>query len=241
MSNNIGRTEVAADQNQKEVTINDSDGRIDAALTEVRIDDYVSGNITLTASQFQQAVTFETLNLTVARDLTVTATKKLFVVDNTAGTAALTVKIGTGSVAVPTTETRLCYTDGTANGIIEVGAAGAGGANPYDVGMFLPGVPTNSQLLLQYVFVRAVDFPDEFVGSKGLVGTNPTAAATIDVKKNGTSIGTISITTGGVVTFVTAGAGVENFVAGDKLELIAQASADATLADISITFNGTRI
>lgn len=114
-----------------------------------------------------------------------------------------------------------------------------GGNLPFDIGVFFPGVPLDSELLLQYVFSRSVDFVDDFVGSEGSVGTNPTSAATIDVQKNASSIGTISITTGGVVTFVTAG-GATSFVTGDTLELVNQGTADATMADISITLKGTR-
>jgi len=271
MSNNIGRIEVAEGQNQKEVTINDSDGRIDAAITDFLDSDYTSGNITLTTNEFQQAVRFNTTNLTVARSLTIPSVKKNFIVDNTDGTNILTITKGSTTIALPAGKVGAFYTDSTTNHVVQVGGGGvsnwlaltdtassfSGEANknvavnsgetaleftipPYDVGVFLPGIPTNNQLLLQYVFVRTIEFPDEFAGAEGLVGTNPTAAATIDIKKNGTSIGTISITTGGVVSFVTAGGSVETFIAGDKLELIAQASADVSLSDISITLSGSR-
>jgi len=124
MSNNIGRTEVTAGQNQKEVTINDSDGRIDAAVTEILISDYTAGNIVLTASQFEQAVLFRSSNLTVARSLTVVAVKKFFIVDNTAGTATLTVTLGSTTIGVSATEVSNFYTDGTTNGLTSVADAG---------------------------------------------------------------------------------------------------------------------
>lgn len=111
----------------------------------------------------------------------------------------------------------------------------------YSVGTFLPGVPTDSQLLMQFVFDTDVDFEDELEGAVGIVGTNPAAPATIDVLKNASSIGTISISTGGDVTFVTAGAGTESFVIGDILTLVNQGTADGTLANVSITLKGLRI
>ena len=59
MSNNLSLAQVAAAQNQKEVTINDQAGQLDAALTEdlvVLVDD---GNaVTLTAEQFRRAFFF---------------------------------------------------------------------------------------------------------------------------------------------------------------------------------------
>lgn len=113
------------------------------------------------------------------------------------------------------------------------------GAQPYDIGAFFPGVYTDSQLLLQFVFDRTVDFDDDFAGSTGIVGVDPTIAATMDLQKNDISIGTVSITTGGVVTFVTSG-GTTQFVSGDWLSVIAQGTADATLADASLSFKGLR-
>lgn len=114
-------------------------------------------------------------------------------------------------------------------------------SNLFIAGMFFPGKHTDNLLLMRYVFDRAVDFPNNFVGSKGSVVTDPTAGASIDIQRNGASIGTINISTSGVVTFLTAGAGVESFIIGDTLEMVAQTPADATLADTSITLNGTRI
>lgn len=238
MSNNIGRTEVAAAQNQKEVTINDADGRIDAAVTESLDSDYTSGNVALTDSEFQQNVRFNTTNLTVARTLTVAGFKKFFIVDNTDGTAILSVVRGSTSIDIPAARLATFYTDGTTNQLVQV--ADIGGGSPYDLGAFIPGTTTDAQLLLQFVFDRNVEFLDELAGSTGAVGTNPTSAASVSVRKNGSGIGTVNIATDGVVTFTTSGGGVETFTSGDTLTLVNQATADATLADISITLNGTR-
>jgi hypothetical protein len=45
---------------------------------------------------------------------------------------------------------------------------------------------------------------------------------------------------GGTGTFATAGGGAETFAAGDRLSIINEDPADATLADLSITFLGKR-
>ncbi len=180
MSNNIGRTEVAAGQNQKEVTINDSDGRIDAALTESLTSDYTSADITLTDSQFEQAVMFITSNLSVARALNVPQIKKLFVVDNTAGTATVTVTRGTGTIAILTTEKRLCYTDGTTNGLTEVaGAPSAGGTT-------------------------LVDWKDSVVAATTVNGTLATAY------ENGDAIDGVTLATGDRILLKDQTAGAEN-------------------------------
>ncbi len=122
MSNNIGRTLVAAGQNQKEATINDSDSRIDAAITETLDSDYTSGNIVLTSSEFQQAVHFNTTNLTVARSLTIPDVKKQFIVDNTGGTAILSVVHGSTSIDLAVGDNDEFYTDGTTNSLIRLGS-----------------------------------------------------------------------------------------------------------------------
>ena len=65
------------------------------------------------------------------------------------------------------------------------------------------------------------------------------AAAVLTIKKNVTSIGTINISTGGVVTFTFSAA--VSFAAGDKLSVVTPSPQDTTLADVSITFMGSRV
>ena len=126
MSNNTGRTEVSAGQNQKEVTINNSDGILDAALTESLDVDFTSGNVTLTTAQFQQNMRFNATNLSTARNLTIAGEKKLFVVDNTDGTDTLSVVRGSTSIALSAGSNGIFYTDGTTNHLIQVSGSGGG-------------------------------------------------------------------------------------------------------------------
>jgi len=113
-------------------------------------------------------------------------------------------------------------------------------AAPYDVAGGLPGMPGAGATVLIFTAVRAVAFPGNFSGSSGSVGTNPTSTAAYDVKKNGSSIGTISISTGGAFTFTTTSGTAKSLAAGDRLTVIAPGSQDATLADVSFTLAGTR-
>jgi hypothetical protein len=70
-------------------------------------------------------------------------------------------------------------------------------------------------------------------------GTPPTAQADLDVQKNGASIGTITFAaSANTATFAFASEAA--FTAGDRLTVLAPGSQDASLADISITFKGTR-
>ena len=114
-----------------------------------------------------------------------------------------------------------------------------GSTVPYDVGLSITDQPDDGVEVLKIVAVRAIDFADEFAGSRGHVGTNPTATAAFDVKKNGSTVGSVSISTSGVFTFTTTAAGV-SLAAGDRLSVHAPSPQDATLANVGIMFHGTR-
>lgn len=112
----------------------------------------------------------------------------------------------------------------------------------YDLGFFIAGTMTDDEIVGQYTFTRAAEYLEDFAGAEGDIGTNPTAILAIDIKKNGTSIGDISVSTSGVFTFNSDAAGVPiSFAIGDKLEFVNQATTDITAADLSFTFKGIRI
>lgn len=102
------------------------------------------------------------------------------------------------------------------------------------------GAPTSSQVVLRRVFGLPVVFADEFAGSYASAGTAATASTTFTVKKNGSSVGTIVFAAAGTTgTWSTTGTTV-SFAAGDLLEIVAPASADATLAAVAFTVVGVR-
>jgi hypothetical protein len=125
MSNNLLRTELTANQNQKTVSINNSDGIIDAKITEFTTLDFTSGNVTLTDTQHTQNCLFRSSNLSTARNLTVAARKAFFFVDNAAGTDTLTVVRGATTVAVAAGENGIFYTDGTTDGLLQLSGGGS--------------------------------------------------------------------------------------------------------------------
>lgn len=130
----------------------------------------------------------------------------------------------------------------TENGVsVSAGGSGGGvGSDAYDVAYyFLGGPPTSSQEVFRHIFDRNVDFPPDWTGSHGSVGVNPTASYVETVQKNGLTVGTITTNTSGVSTFASSGGVPINFVDGDILTVIAPASADVTVANISRTFAGT--
>jgi hypothetical protein len=112
---------------------------------------------------------------------------------------------------------------------------------PHTVGAYSFGTPGASDVILRYNFVETVEYQDNFLASIGSIATNPTSSFVIDVNKNGSPIGTITISTGGVFTFATTGATAERFDYEDILELVAPATPDATAAGISITLLAKRL
>jgi hypothetical protein len=116
----------------------------------------------------------------------------------------------------------------------------------YQFGFFATTAPTASEVLCLHMAPVAFTFPANFANSCGSVGTAPTAAYTITVSRQVggagafTTIGTISISTGGVVTFASSGGTAVAIAALDVLKFTGQVAPDATLANAVITMVGLR-
>lgn len=104
----------------------------------------------------------------------------------------------------------------------------------YDATFYFPGVPANDELLTRIVLPRACYIPDTATDSQASAGTAATGALTVNINKNGSSVGTIAWSASGTVGTFTV-SGDQTFAAGDVLDVQNAAAADATLADISIT------
>ena len=125
----------------------------------------------------------------------------------------------------PTNQQALMYVSG--------GSAWENVNLPYDIGAFWGGKPANSEKLFRFIAVRSFKLPAGLTGSEFAIGTNPAATITFTILKNGSSQGTFSFSTGGTPS-VTFSAPV-TWSVGDILEVDAQAVADTTGADISMT------
>jgi hypothetical protein len=278
MSNNLALSQVAAAQNQKEVTINDQAGQLDAALTAklALAIDSTNARI-LSNTELRRHFFFEldpdggdppddAITLTVPSGIS----RGPFAVINDTGFAVMVEIAGQAlmSPIIADGEAALLTSDG-----INVRVAGSGAAmiaalgditdvvlaapapghmlrrngsnqwvneeTPYDLSMFLPGVYSAGALMAQIVFDRAVSFPVDFASSAGYSGVTATAGTVLDVQKNGVNIGTITFDNlGNTATFSLAGGA--SFVVGDRISILNENPADATLADLSITLRGAR-
>lgn len=110
----------------------------------------------------------------------------------------------------------------------------------YDLATFVDGSPSDSQAVLRFVAPRRILFQDDFEGSQLDADTAANAESVFTVSVDGSSVGTITVAASGTTgTFATTGGEVQ-VEPGEVVEITAPSSADATLADVSITLNGAR-
>lgn len=108
------------------------------------------------------------------------------------------------------------------------------------INVHVDGTLTVSVDLLRIIATDPFLLPDDLDGSFGNVDTDPSGAVVVDVQRNGSSIGSISIATTGLFTFSTTGSVVEVFNPGDMLQLIAPADW-LTATDLTITLRALLI
>ena len=106
------------------------------------------------------------------------------------------------------------------------------------VAFFFPGKPLNSQVMYSWMCPDDMIFPSNFAGASGHILTNPTATTTLTLAVDGTTIGTISISTSGVYTFSTTSGAQQSCAAGQRLTVTNQSTTDATAAEFAFTLVG---
>lgn len=114
-----------------------------------------------------------------------------------------------------------------------------GTTNPYDMLMYSPGSPSGAAIMARVILPRAVTFPASLTGSYASATVAATAATTLTIARNGSAIGTVNFAAGATVGTFTFASAVTTAV-GDVITLTNQGTADATLANISVTLTGTR-
>lgn len=117
---NLGVSYITAAQDQKEVTANAAFDRLDKALTETFDADVTSGNVTLTSTQYREALLIRAINATTAgRTVTLPQVERIMLAQNVAAnTQSVGFVRGTATVSLAPGETALLRTDGTLNGLV---------------------------------------------------------------------------------------------------------------------------
>ena len=129
----------------------------------------------------------------------------------------------------------------TVDGIIAPSTAAAAGSLYADVLFFYAGgPPATSELIYTERFTRAVNFTANWTGSFGRSPvTNAAATFIVTIKKNNSTVGTASCSTGGTWTFATSGGAAVAFAAGDVIDFAGPAVADTNLANFALSLAGT--
>lgn len=248
----LGLDDLASGQSQPEVPINRTSRRLEASIAGTKtIEVSANTDVTIPTSGEPAPWRYSTIRIhdggsvltgpvdVIFPDLAALdfdATPRFELINDTAVTLTI-VAGGTGAVAVGAGESALVRYDG--ENIVPVAASSTPGSGTADLGFYFPGgPPTSSQLLYKYVTPRAFTIPDDFAGARGHVGTNPTGSFVMTVSVAGSSVGTITVSTGGAFTFATTGGSVA-VSAGERIEIAAPSGTDATVADIAVTMQVT--
>jgi len=122
----------------------------------------------------------------------------------------------------------------------------AGGSGLRLIAFFFTSAPTASEVLALYIAADAFAIPANMGGTKVAVGSNPGATFAIDVQRalaatptSFSTIATISISIGGVVTLTTTSGGSKAIAPGDVLKFVAPSSADGSIANVAVNVKGT--
>ena len=183
---------------------------------------------------------FAAVGVTAGREMVLPALKRLLVVDNSAGAATLVVRQGTATVTVPAGARQLLHTTGATDELVAVSpAAQAGGAAPFDIALYFPGQPEAAERLLKLEVARGFTLPADLAGSRGHADTAVTVSAELAILKNGVAVGSITFAAGSQDAAFALTGGLA-LVPGDRLELVAPATQDATVAGLAFTLIGTR-
>jgi hypothetical protein len=112
--------------------------------------------------------------------------------------------------------------------------------NNYDIALFVPAGAGASQEILRVVAARDIFYPEDFAGSRLDAESAATAETVFDILVDGVSVGDITVAISGTTGTFTTDSGELTVSAGEVLSIVAPATPDDTLADISITLFGSR-
>jgi hypothetical protein len=109
-----------------------------------------------------------------------------------------------------------------------------------ELSVFAAGVLDNSEVIFSHIVTRDLKLSSGLAGSRAKSIGAATASTVLNIKKNGTNVGTITFAASGSTgTFAMATA--TSFTGGDILTIVGPATADATLASVSISLLGDLI
>lgn len=245
----LGITEVAENQNSKHITINDAFGFLESASNSRIAVDMNNDDLTMTESMFTSSLIFFLTNASGPHNLVVPSTvngmaSDRFVVFQNTTAQDITIEAGsaaTNTISIAPSSVSFIHVGGSTITVLFSQNAVVSAGDEVAMALFISDQPGVGAEVLRHVLPRSVVFAGNFASSRGSVGINPTGSAIWGIARNGSSVGTITISTGGVFTYASTGGLAQTFLAGDILTITAPSPQDATLADIGITLFGTKI
>ena len=105
-----------------------------------------------------------------------------------------------------------------------------------NLAMFVEGYPGDSEVVLQYVCPETMVFPAGLVNSQAYHATAPTTEQVYTLEKNGSSIGTVTFDASSPAGIAFSFGIAVTFSPGDVFTLVAPASPDPHMTNISFTF-----
>ena len=215
---NLAIAHIQASQDQKEVTANAGFDALDLAMTAtLAVDCSAGGTVSVSAADLRRNVRLVLGGAPGAGfTLELADVKRLLAVRNATDTdAILTNTAGGETVDLPAGAELMIHSG--PDGVAGVGAAGGG---VYDFGMVAFAAPPPGAVIGKVVIPRAIVIPADFTGARGDVDTPPVADWSIDVTRNGLSIGTITASTTGAFTFATIANSAVPIAPGDVLRFV---------------------
>lgn len=232
---NLGITHLVSQQFQPDVVVNAALDTLDAAFTGLLLKTITAADVTIDDDEFIQHY-YHRLSgvLTADHNYIVPAIQRPFTVEHGGSAHDVTVKTagGSGIAIVPGGVQRL-YCDGT--DVVPDGPATSATGSPFILGGFHEGRPGANGLVLATDILIPLLLPTSLTGSRAKARTATTATKVFDIRQNGVSIGSYTISAGQNLATFTFASPI-TLAVNDDFMVVAPASQDATLADLTTTF-----
>lgn len=139
----------------------------------------------------------------------------------------------------------LLMEDAPADGLPYERVAGGWSVAPVRTSHFAAGLLSASQVVGMFSPSEKMQFPVAFAGSVAVAEVAPTSTSVVfDIKKNGTTVGTITFAVGsrkGTFAAVATTTLDPAVTVPDQLKIVAPATPNAAFAGVSITLKGVRV
>lgn len=236
-------------QIQADPTINSGFNRLDQSTHGLFTKALTSSDYTLTADEAETSSYLRisgafsanrALILSNNNDAGTGPRPKHFTVEHS-GTGGFTLTFetvsGTG-VTLQQNTAQQVYCDGV-NVVPEGPVTGAGG-QPWDLHLYLSGLPADGTIFYRTKLVRAVRIPAGGTLSLASSEVAATASAVFSLKKGGVQFGTATFALGATTATFTIASNTD-FAAGNELRIDAPSPQDATLAGVQFSIAGIKL